>query len=63
MVEKVANEWDGENAADGEGQVKEVVDLDGAIRRAEKGFVLRADGCDEVVYTRHLDDCVCLVSD
>ena len=56
VVEHHADEGDGAKAADGQRDIEEGVDLDGFLVRAEDVLVLWADGGDEVVDARHLDD-------
>lgn len=56
VVEDEADHGDGDDAAEREGDVEDVVDVHGVLVRREQVLVLRADGGDEVVDARHLDD-------
>jgi len=54
VIQDHADEGDGNDAAERERDVKEVVDLDGLRVIAKQVFVLRPDRGDEVVDARHL---------
>lgn len=56
VVEDEADQGNGDDAAEREGDVEDVVDVDGLRVRREQVLVLRTDGGDEVIDARHLDD-------
>ena len=56
VIEKDADERNRDDAAQREGQVEEVVDLDGLVERSQDRLVLGPDRRDEVVDACHLYD-------
>lgn len=57
VVKEDADKGDGDDTAEGKGNVEKVVDLDGLVDRAEDSLVLGANGGDKVVDAGHLDHC------
>ena len=56
MVEHEADEGDGEDSAEGQGDVEEVVDFGGEREGMQEVRVLGAERGDEVVDAGHLED-------
>ncbi len=56
VVEEETDEGNRDQAAEWQGEVEKIVDLDRFLMRLEDGLVLGADGGHEIVDAGHLDD-------